>query len=74
MITKFTVWNGDYTKTYYLALVNGAQVPCWPNAGEMCSAGGSGRTWTPGSGIQVRTCTHEEFTSQAAKESAHASE
>lgn len=56
----YTLWNGDYEKQTYLALINGKEVPCWPNAGEMCAIDGSGRTWKPEDGIQVRVCTVAE--------------
>ena len=57
---KFTTWNGEYRKTYYLALIDGKEVPCWPNAGCMCATDGSGREWKSSDKIKVRRCTWEE--------------
>lgn len=62
MTREFTPWNGDYRKTTYLARINGKEVPCWPNAGKMCSIDGSGREWGPEDGIEVRVCTYDEVT------------
>ena len=59
-MSDFTQWDGDYDKTFYLALINGKEVPCWPNAGYMCATDRSGRRWKPEDNIQVRKCAWEE--------------
>ena len=43
-----------------MALIDGVEVPCWPNAGEMNAVDGSDRSWLPEDNIQVRLCTQEE--------------
>lgn len=58
---EFITWNGGYRKMFYLALIDGVEVSCWPNAGEMCATDGTGRSWKPSDNIQVRPCTQEEW-------------
>mgnify|MGYP000570667506 CR=1 FL=1 len=60
MSKEFTLWDGAYVKETYLALIDGKEVACWPNAGKMVSCDRSGREWKPEDGIQVRICTMEE--------------
>ena len=61
MDTEFTLWDGNYEKTFYLAKIGEEIVPCWPNAGLMCATDKSGRTWEPKDNIQVRICTWDEY-------------
>lgn len=66
-ICQFELWNGDYIKTTYLALIDGKKVACWPNAGKMCACDGTGRSWRPEDNIQVRKCTFEEHVTACKK-------
>lgn len=60
MTTEYEVWDGEYVKKPYLALIKGKEVPCWPNAGLMCACDKSGRSWKPEDNIKVRICTVAE--------------
>lgn len=62
-MSEFAQWDGHYEKDFYLALIDGKEVLCWPNAGEMCATDGSGRTWKPEDKIQVRIFRLEEHVS-----------
>lgn len=50
-------WDGDYQKEFYWIRVAGAEpsraVKCWPNAGYMNAADGSGRVWSPDPAFEV---------------------
>lgn len=59
-MSEFALWNGDYVKKPYLTLIDGEEVPCWPNAGIMNACDGSGRYWMPEDNVQVRICTVDE--------------
>ena len=60
MTTEYEIWDGEYVKKPYLALINGKEIPCWPNAGRMNACDGTGRYWMPNDNIKVRICTCEE--------------
>lgn len=60
-MSQFTLWDGTYDKDPHIALIDGKEVPCWPNAGEMNATDGTDRHWTPEDNIQVRTCTYDEY-------------
>lgn len=59
-MSDFALWDGTYEKEPYIALIEGKEVPCWANAGEMVACDGTDRYWVPGDNIQVRLCTHDE--------------
>lgn len=63
----FRIWKGRYQKEFYdLQLPSGTIVPnCWPNAGRMNAADGSGRSWRPDGRIKVRLAARDPLADPA---------
>lgn len=56
------LWDGRYEKNFYWVYpADGApRVKCWPNAGVMNAADGSGREWRPADGVAVALIGFDE--------------
>jgi hypothetical protein len=55
------VWNGNYLKCFYdIPTTSGkTQIGCWPNAGKMNAADGTGRSWKPHQVAMIRRSIKE---------------
>lgn len=55
-------FDGDYDKKFYDVKTSDGKIikECWPNAGNMHSTDGSGRSWTEKDNITIRKSDTDE--------------